>query len=178
MIEDEVVDRVVGFAFGFELGQGGLNGGREGPMFFVFSALFYPFGKQFLFVCREGTEVGVWRGHHETRVLGSDAFQEQGCAGVTRHDSEGSFCHVQRGIGAVGDVEAKMGFAMGGVGAVAFEAFVGEDGADIEVEADCRSGTGIVLVVQAGVENEDGSCDQGKYGSDAADGNRFILKIS
>jgi hypothetical protein len=97
---------------------------------------------------------------------------------MTGHDGERAFGDRQGGIGAFGDIQSQVGFAMVGIGAVAFEAFVGEDGADIEVEADCRSGTGIVLVVQAGVENEDSSCDQGKYGSDAADGNRFILKIS
>ncbi len=36
--------------------------------------------------------------------------------------------------GAGFDIEAEFGFAVGGVGAVAGEAFIGEDGADVAVE--------------------------------------------
>jgi len=63
-----------------------------------------------------------------------------------------------------------------GVGAVAFKAFVGKDGTDVEVEADFSVVVGAV-VMQAGGENEGCSCDQGKYGGNATDGSRFILKI-
>ena len=80
--------------------------------------------------------MGVGRGHHEARVLGAYPFQEQGGVGVAGYDGEGSFCHVERGIGAVGDVETEVGFAVGGVGAVAFEAFIGEDRSDVKVIAD------------------------------------------
>jgi hypothetical protein len=92
-------------------------------------------------------------------------------------DGEGAFGDLQGGEGAVGDVESQVGFPVVGVGAVAFEAFVRKDGADVEVVADLLCGTGVVLVVQAGGENKNCSCDQGRYGSNATDGSRFILKI-
>jgi len=70
---------------------------------------------------------------------------------------------VQRGIGAVGDVESQMRFAVIGIGAVTLETFVGEYRPDIEVEADpcivgCNRG---VVVVEAGGKNEDCARDQG-----------------
>ena len=66
---------------------------------------------------------------------------------------------------------------MVGVGAVAFKTFIREDGSDVEVVADFLCGAGVVVVVQAGGKNKNGSCDQGRYGSNAADGSRFTLKI-
>ena len=69
-----------------------------------------------------------------------------------------------------------MGFPVVGVGAVAFKALVGEDGADIEVKADFGVRGGAV-VMQAGGKNEYGACDQGQYGGNATDGGRFELKV-
>jgi hypothetical protein len=91
-------------------------------------------------------------------------------------DGEGAFGDLQGGEGAVGDVESQVGFPVIGIGAVAFKALVGKDGADVEVVADFLCGTGVV-VVQAGGENKNCACDQGRYGSNATDGSRFILKI-
>jgi hypothetical protein len=67
-------------------------------------------------------------------------------------------------------------FPVVGVGAVALKTFVGKDGADVEVKADFSVVVGAV-VMQAGGENEDCSCDQGKYGGNATDGSRFTLKV-
>jgi len=95
---------------------------------------------------------------------------------MTGDDGESAFGVVQRGVGAVGDIESQVGLPVGGVGAVAFEAFVGEDGPDVEVVADPGAVAGAV-VVQAGSKNKDGSRDQDRYGGDATDGSRFSLKI-
>ena len=65
---------------------------------------------------------------------------------------------------------------MVGVRAMAFKAFVGEDGADVEVVADLIAFAGGV-VVEAGGKNEYARDDQGRYGSNATDGSRFNLKI-
>ena len=75
------------------------------------------------------------------------------------------------------NVEPQVGFPVVGIGAVAFEAFVGKDRTDVEVEADLFRVTGVVLVVQAGGKNQNGSCDQDRYGSDATDGSRFSPKV-
>jgi len=53
-----------------------------------------------------------------------------------------------------------MGFAVAGVGAVAFEAFVGEDGSDIEIIAD-TGGCVVAVRVEAGGKKEYASRDQG-----------------
>ena len=66
---------------------------------------------------------------------------------------------------------------MVGVRAVAFETFVGKDGADVEVETDLRCGTCVIVVMQAGGKNQNDSCDQDRYGSNATDGSRFSLKV-
>jgi hypothetical protein len=70
-----------------------------------------------------------------------------------------------------------MGFAVVGVGAMTFKAFVGEDGTDVEVVANLPAFAGGVAV-EAGGKDEDARCDQGRYGSNATDGcRRFNLKI-
>ena len=51
-----------------------------------------------------------------------------------------------------------MGFAVTGIGAMAFEAFIGEDGADVEVIAhDSCGGHGGFIVAEAGGGIEGGS---------------------
>jgi hypothetical protein len=59
---------------------------------------------------------------------------------------------------------------------MAFKAFVGEDGADVEVVADLIAFAGGV-VVKAGGKNEYARGDKGRYGSNATDGSRFNLKV-
>jgi hypothetical protein len=93
-------------------------------------------------------------------------------------DSECAYGNLKRGEGAVGNVEPQMGFPVVGVGAVAFEAFVGKDRTDVEIKADLFRVTSVVMVVQAGGKNQNASCDQDRYGSDATDGSRFSLKVT
>jgi hypothetical protein len=64
-----------------------------------------------------------------------------------------------------------------GVGAMAFKAFVGEDGADVEVVADLIA-FAVGVVVEAGGKDEYACCYQCRYGSNATDGSRFNLKIN
>jgi len=63
-----------------------------------------------------------------------------------------------------------------GIGAVAFKALVGEDRPDVEVKADLFA-VFCAVVMQAGGKNDDGSCDQGRYGGNATDGSRFEPKV-
>jgi hypothetical protein len=80
--------------------------------------------------------VGVGRRHLVGGVDGGHAPDQFGLVGVAGDDGVGALCVLEGGEGAVGDIEAEVGFPVVGVGAVAFKAFVGEDGADIEVVAD------------------------------------------
>jgi hypothetical protein len=102
---------------------------------------------------------------------------------VAGDDGKGAFCVFEGGEGAVGDIEAEVGFPVVSVGAVAFKAFVGEDGADVEVIADVVGGFGVgvglgcgcgAVVMQAGGKNEYASGDEGYYGGNATDGSRFV----
>jgi hypothetical protein len=70
---------------------------------------------------------------------------------------------VQRRKGAVRDIESQMRLAVIGVGAVALETFIGKDRPDVEVVADRSVGCsrGVVVVVETGGKNENGSRDQG-----------------
>jgi hypothetical protein len=73
-----------------------------------------------------------------------------------------------------------MCFAVIGVGAMAFKAFVREDRPDVEIIADFSgfpAVVGVVGAVEAGYEDEDSPSDQGQYGGNALDGDRFPLKI-
>lgn len=74
-------------------------------------------------------------------------------------DGESAFCVVQGRVGAIGDVESQMCFAVTGVGTVAFEAFVGEDRTDIKVIADFS--IVVLLAVKAGGKDTDARCEQG-----------------
>ncbi|HTR29745.1 MAG TPA: hypothetical protein VMH27_10780 [Puia sp.] len=66
---------------------------------------------------------------------------------------------MQRCIGAVGDIKSQARFAVVGVRAVAFEAPVGKDRADVEVETNvCLF---VLLAVEAGGKSKDAREDQG-----------------
>jgi hypothetical protein len=43
---------------------------------------------------------------------------------------------MERGIGAIGDIESQVRFAMGGIGSMTLETLVGENGAYIKIIAD------------------------------------------
>ncbi len=77
-------------------------------------------------------------GHAEGFVLGGDAADDFGMVGVAGDEGVLGVAEFD-GIAGFG-VEAEFGFTIGGVGAVAGEAFVGEDGADVAVELDGLGG--------------------------------------
>jgi len=146
-------------------------------MSFEMGTLPDPVSEQGYFLWRKSAKMGVGRRHLVTGIVRRDAPDHFGPLRMTGDYCEGAFGDLQGREGAVGDVESQMGFPVVGVGAVAFKTFVRENGSDVEVIADLFCGSGVVVVVQAGGKNKDGSCDQGRYGSNAADGSRFTLKI-
>jgi hypothetical protein len=87
--------------------------------------------------------VGVGRWHLVAEVRGGDAPEEFGLVGFAGDDREGALGIVEWGVGAIGDIETEVGFPVVGVGAVAFEALIREDGADVEVKADLFRGVGV-----------------------------------
>jgi len=76
------------------------------------------------------------RRHVLFRVVGRDAIDQFARLGIARHDG-------LLGDGDLALVEAELGFALAGVRAVAGEAVIGEDGADVAVEFD--AGGGVIL---------------------------------
>ena len=77
----------------------------------------------------------IRRRHPKVRVGGGDPFQEHGNLRFAGNDGKSAFCHMQWGVGAIGDIETQMCFPVIGIGTVAFETFIRKDGADIEVVA-------------------------------------------
>ncbi len=71
-------------------------------------------------------------------VGGGDAADEFAAVGIAGDDGEASLAEVDAGAGF--GVEAEFGLAFGGVGTVAGEALVGEDGADVAIEFDLLAG--------------------------------------
>ena len=63
-----------------------------------------------------------------------------------------------------------------GIGAMAFKAFVGEDRPDVEIIADFSRARVVIFGMEAGGKDENASCDQGQYGSNAVDGDRVYSK--
>ena len=103
-----------------------------------FGALFDPAAEGFDFGGGEGG-LGVF-GRHPLRVVGGgDAGEEDAGGGVAFDYGVTGFAGctpAQIGFGEGFAVEAEGDFFGGGVGAVADEALVGEDGADVPVEFD------------------------------------------
>ena len=149
---DEVVD-----------GLGGVEGGEglEGPP--LFAALEYSgpvgfFGELFfgrwviagvggtggdpLFEVGEdvGVEFGAVFGHFEIGVFVADGLEEERCGGVAGDEGRAG---VAAGLPAGARVEEEAAFLLGG-GAMAFVAFLSEDGADAGLEEfellGCRGG--------------------------------------
>ncbi len=78
---------------------------------------------------------------------------------MARNNREGSLCIVQGSVGAVGNIKSQVCFAVIGIRTMAFEAPVGKDRANIEVETDFRFF--VFLAVEAGRKNENARDDQG-----------------
>jgi len=68
------------------------------------------------------------------RVVGRDAIDQFARLGIARHDG-------LLGDGDLALAQPEFGFALAGVGAVASEAVIGEDGPDVAVEFDLCDGT-------------------------------------
>jgi hypothetical protein len=64
--------------------------------------------------------------------VGEDAGEEFAVFGLAGDDGASA---VVLGVGALGDVEAELGLALLFIGAVAIEALVGKDRADVAIEA-------------------------------------------
>ena len=87
-------------------------------------------------MCRGERVFGGWRRHDLVRVVGEDAGD--GFAGVWVGGDDGAGSAFGGFEGGVADVEPELAFAAFLVGAVAFEAVIGKDGADVLGEV--RSG--------------------------------------
>ena len=148
---DEGVDGVAdGSARVVEGGDGWACDGRVGPVGFVGSTFGDPLGEEGFLGWGEGF-VGI-RGWHEFVRVGvgepGDEFAGGGVAG-----DDGGFTGFGGFEGGVADVEAETAFAVIGVGSVAVEAVVGEDGADVAVIAE-RGGGGVERQQQQSREGE------------------------
>lgn len=109
----------------------GADGALEGPVDFVRRAGDDPAGEYVDLLWRE-IELGVGGGH----------LVAVGCGDAAEEFGEGVVGRLRDGGDAFGGVEAEFGLALGVVGAVAFEAVVGEDGADFAGEVRRVDGEG------------------------------------
>ena len=154
--EDEAVDRVA------RPGGVGRGGGRrvgafrrdEGPVGFPFRALFDPLAEGRDFGGRESL-LGIGRGHAARGVGRGDAGEQDAGGGVAFDDGVAAAAEV--GFGEFLAVEAEGDLLERGVRAVAGEAFVGEDGADVAVEGDGRRGLGRER--EGGSEKDEGAAE-------------------
>jgi hypothetical protein len=129
---DEAVDGVRGGAEG-GCRRGDRGGRFEGPVFLVLGALLDPAADEGALGVVEGL-VGIRRRHDVVGICGGDATPEFAGIGVTGFESDATV--LVGGEGAFGGIETETGLAMLGVKAVAGEALVGEEGADVAVELD------------------------------------------
>ena len=123
---DEGVDGVIGGVWGSGFGEGGV-----GPVGFVDSAFGDPASEELFLGGGEGF-VGLF-GRHGVFVV-EDAGDDFAFVRVTGDDGEGAFFGLFDGFFA--DVEAEAGFAGFGVEAVAVEAGIRHEGADVAIERD------------------------------------------
>ncbi len=83
---------------------------------------------------------GFGRGHREFGVVDLDAEDQVAGVGVAGDDGGGAGFEGEGG--SLGHIEAETGLALALVGAVAGEAVLGEDGADVAVEIEGFLGLG------------------------------------
>lgn len=132
--EDEAVDVIAGPRGVFDGGRGVFFRGDEGPVGLVFGSLFDPAFEDGAFGIGERTvEFGWW--HDLIGIMAVHASDHCAFADVAGDDGAVAafeFCGC-----AFEGIEAEAGFAaFVGVGSVAGEAAVGENGADVAVEVD------------------------------------------
>ena len=122
---EECVDGVIRSGWDFRPGEF-----LVGPVFFVFRAFLDPLLERFLLFLGK-TISRIERGHVVVFVVGEDAVDQFAVIGFTRDDGGGLAVG-----GALEGVEAKVGFPLFLVEAVAEEAILREDGTNIAVVAD------------------------------------------
>ena len=125
---DEHVDRSGTFLL-----QRRTNRGGESPVGFVGRAFFDPAAEGLPLLGRKLRLMGLRGRHHFFRILGEQTLPEFGLRRVARDDRADA---VVVGQGALAGVEAEVGLAMLRVEAVAGEALLGKDRADLPVEGD------------------------------------------
>ena len=158
---DEVVYWISDFGFWIsDLGRLQFDWRFEAPVFLVFGAFVDPAFEGFDL---RGGEffVGFGWGHDFVLVGGEGAVDDGAGLGVAGFDGESA---VDGGVGAFGSVEAEVGLAFFGVEAVAGEAVVGEDGADVAVEVEGACGVGGAGEQEEGEEEAGGHRGTGAMG--------------
>jgi len=141
--EDETVDRRLHPSSLPHLRQLRPLNRLKGPVAAILGTLVDPAGQQSRLVSGEGL-ANLRRRHHEVGIVACDTGDEFTGGGVTGHDRDGAaveFSHRHRPI-----VETQPGLTVLGVGAVAGEAAVGEQRADVAIEIEwlrsCSCGRG------------------------------------
>lgn len=115
------------------LGKGDIGGEWfEGPVFVVGCAFLDPAVEEVLLGVVEA-EFGFEGRHDLVSIVGADEVVEVALLEVAGGDA-GVAAEV--GDGVFAGIETEVGFLIFGVGTVAFEAAVGDDGADVAVEVD------------------------------------------
>ena len=121
-----------------------------------FCALFDPAAEGFDFGGGEDG-LGVF-GRHPLRVVGGGDAGEEDAGGGVAFDY-GVFAVSEVGFGEGFAVEAEGDFFGGGVGAVADEALVGEDGADVSIKLQAIEFDGLACEGQGQYEQERGATE-------------------
>jgi hypothetical protein len=105
-------------------------------------------------------QAGLFRRHHVFVVVGGQSAVRFALVGLARDDGEDALAVGRR---ALVRVEPELCLTGGRVGAVALEAGVGEDGADVAVEVDAVGQRGVrtacVRGARQGGERQHGECE-------------------
>ena len=133
--EDEMVD-LVAHPFLFS-GQGQFRFFRwdESPMLFVLCTLPDPFFNDLDLQWTE-LQIGRRRRHQDRRIGSRDPVIQFRLSGFSLDNDVFRGIVLQCGKSSLLDVQAKPGFPLIGIRAVAFEASVGQDGPDMKIEID------------------------------------------
>ena len=106
------------------------DGWNESPVGLVRCSLSDPFGDQIALFLGDRF-ASFWGRHDRIGVIGEDAFEDCACLGVSRKNG---VCIE----GCLAIIESQVGLSRVGVGTMAGEAGIGEDGSDISIEFDGR----------------------------------------
>ena len=137
--QDEMIDGIARPISGFDGGHRGAGRGHISPVLRIGAALADPLFEGGSIRGRQGL-AGIWRRHPVIRILGlnaPDGFALFGVSGNNRRRA------VPASVGGFRQVQAQgflAGFAATGVGAMALEAVLGKNPADIPIELEVRRG--------------------------------------